>query len=454
MKNPNLILITIDALRPNHLGFMGCDEKNSPNIDNLAKESVVFKNAFSVGPTTPYSFPSILTSTYPLDYQGPREIKEPRVLISEVLKKEGYATAAFHSSAYLSEYFGYNKGWDFFSDIHFTGGSLKASWLKKIFNRMTISFFPRLFFWSAYLKYRIEGPKNIKVRAPLVNRVVKDYIYSLKGKNQSFFIWIHYMDTHTPPLCYEKNKVCSYAELIGDYAAAAIWSHGNKGALKRLIKKNFKKYLPETLSSYDKAIKYLDKEVGELLNFFKKQNIYQNSIICVTSDHGDEFLEHGGVGHNIQLYNEVLSIPLIIKLPADSSMGISNRTIIKEKVSLIDLAPTLCNLVDVKKDPSFKGKNLFDRREKEENLIFHQSAFSEKEGHRLEIERLDQCRVACQSDSWKYIIDYGGGQEELYNLLDDPNEQKNLAKTNLEILFQMRNKIKKFEKDNPPLSKL
>ena len=79
-QRPNLILITIDALRADHLGFMGYEKDTSPNIDSLAKESIVFKNAFAVGPTTPYSFPSILTSTYPLDYQGPREIKKPRVI--------------------------------------------------------------------------------------------------------------------------------------------------------------------------------------------------------------------------------------------------------------------------------------------------------------------------------------------------------------------------------------
>jgi arylsulfatase A-like enzyme len=452
-QKPNLILITIDALRADHLGFMGYKKDISPNIDNLAKESIVFKNAFSVGPTTPYSFPSILTSTYPLDYQGPREIKKPRVFISEVFKKEGFITAAFHSSPYLSDYFGYDKGWDFFKDIHFsTNSSPGESWFKKIFNKITISILPELFFWMAYLKYRIQGPKkNIRVRASFVNQVVKDFMYFLKGKNKPFFLWVHYMDTHTPPLCYFRDGVCSYGELIGDYVGAAIWAHGNKGALKRFIKNNFEKYLGETLSSYDKAIKYLDEEIGELLNFFKKQDIYQNSVICVASDHGDEFLEHGGLGHNIQLYNEALSVPLLIRIPESNSTRIPGGKIVENKVSLIDLAPTLCDLVGIKKDPTFKGKNLIDGQE---GLIFHQSAFSEREGHRLDIERLDQCRVACQSDSWKYILDYGTGKEELYNLREDPGEQNNLSNVNLEILSQMRKKVQEFEEKNPPLSKL
>ena len=107
-----------------------------------------------------------------------------------------------------------------------------------------------------------------------------------------------------------------------------------------------------------------------------------------------------------------------------SCVEVANFDHLKEKnVSLIDLTPTLCDLVGIEKDPTFKGKNLFNENA---SLVFHQSAFSEKEGHRLEIERLDQCRVACQFDNWKYILDHGTGKEELYNLSKDPKEKNNV----------------------------
>jgi len=454
-QKPNVILITIDALRPGHLGFMGYKENTSPNIDNFAKESIVFKNAFSVGPTTPYSFPSILTSTYPLDFQGPAEIKKPRVLISEVFKKNGYATAAFHSSPYLSEYFGYNKGWDFFQDIHFSEYQKENKFSaflrigKRIFNKYAILFFPGIFFQLVYLRYRIEGPKKNKTRAGYVNKIVKDFLYSIKGKGRPFFIWIHYMDVHTPPLCYQKGQTCSYGELIGDCAGAAIWAYGNKGALKRFVRKKLKKYLPEILLSYEKAIQFLDNELGNLLNFFKKQNIYENSIICLSSDHGDEFLEHGGMGHNIQLYNEVLSVPLMIKIPGESNSADAE---VKKKISLIDLAPTLCKLAGIEPPLSFKGKSLFDRLAKDDGFIFHQSAFSEKKGWQLDIEKKEQCRIACQNDNFKYIMDYRTGGEELYNLSNDPHEKKEISKNNPEALLKFRKKVGEFEKINPILS--
>lgn len=441
---PNIILITVDALRAGHLGFMGYEKGITPNIDSFAKQSIVFNNAFSVGPTTPYSFPSILTSTYPLDYQGPKEIKAPRVFISEVLKKEGFITLAFHSSPYLSDYFGYNKGWDFFQYITFHVNSSSQSFLGKLIKKILIFVSPRLFFRLAYLKYRIKGPKNVKVKASFVNKLVKDFVYSLKNQEKPLFIWIHYMDTHTPPLCYSENRVCSYSELIGDYVGSAIWSYGNKGALKRFIKNNFKKYIKETTFSYDKSIQYLDEQIGDLLNFLKKENIYQNSIICFASDHGDEFLEHGGLGHNTQLYNEVLHVPLLIKIP-----GLGNK-IVNKKVSLIDLAPTLCDLVGIETD-LFKGKTLFGQNRE---YIFHQAGFSKKQGHHIGIESLSECRIACQSDAWKYILDYGTKKEELYNLFKDSKEQNNLFQKEPEILSQIRKRIQEFEKKNPALSKL
>jgi len=156
-KKPNVILITVDCLRPDHLGFMGYKKEISPNLDKFSKECFVFANAFAVGPNTPYSFPAILTGTYPLDYQGPRKMERPRVFISEHLKKKGFVTAAIHSNPRLSSFFGYNRGWDFFEDItpplqiSYTKSFKKA--LKKkasqLFN-FFLFLFPQLFFRLKY----------------------------------------------------------------------------------------------------------------------------------------------------------------------------------------------------------------------------------------------------------------------------------------------------------------
>lgn len=452
-KKPNVILITIDALRKDKVSCMVNNGKLTPEIDKFADDSVIFKNAFSVGPTTPYSFPAILTSTYPLDFNGPEKMEAPRVFLSEVFEKNGYKTAAFHSSPYLSEFFGYNKGWNFFEDIAFpVNFSSKSRRLEKFLRKLVVLFFPPAFFTVVYLNYRMRGIKQKRTRAPIINQAIKDFITSQKDSDQPFFLWAHYMDTHTPPLCYAEGRTCSYSEILGDSMSSAIWSFGNKMGIKRYAKGGFKKHLPKIVSAYEKAIEYTDARIGEIVDFLKKENVYSDSVICVTSDHGDEFGEHDGMGHNTQLYNEVLAVPLILKLNAPIRQNYQEK-IIDKKVSLIDLAPTLCDIAGIHKDASFKGGNLF-KENGAENIIFHQSAFSEKDGTHLDIKDLSQCKIACQSDGFKYILDHRTKKEELYDLKNDPGEKNDISKNNKDILSKMRNKIEKFQKENPPLSKL
>ncbi len=153
-KKPNIILITVDCLRADRLGFMGYQKNISRNIDGLAKESVVFTQAFATGSSTPYSFPSILTSTYALDYQGPK-IEKPRVLISESFKNAGYITAAFHANPFLSDFFGYNQGWDYFEDVTLPFGKLEKKnilrdFLRELFKRALLFLSPSFFFKIKY----------------------------------------------------------------------------------------------------------------------------------------------------------------------------------------------------------------------------------------------------------------------------------------------------------------
>lgn len=123
----NVILITIDCLRADHVGCLGYDRPTTPNIDELAEAGVLFTQAFSQGSKTATSFPALLASTYPLMFEGYKRISEPRKMISEVLKENGYTTAAFHSNPTLSSYFNYDRGFDTFEDLMTSADNEKKS---------------------------------------------------------------------------------------------------------------------------------------------------------------------------------------------------------------------------------------------------------------------------------------------------------------------------------------
>ncbi|MCD6284138.1 sulfatase [bacterium] len=457
-KRPNVILITIDSLRADHLGFMGYKKNVSPNIDKLAKESIIFTNAYANGPQTPYSFPSILTSTYPLDYHGPSKIAPPRIMISEVLKEAGYTTCAIHFFPCLSSYFGYNRGWDYFEDIDptkFSDYSIFQSFLfKKLydtFKGISFSYCPELLFRIKFLIQKIGSiPLNVnKPDSTFLNQIAEDFINSV---NSPFFLWIHYPDIHAP---YRTLKVRTGQNLSFSYLEFLhqnLFNHSKYFYQKRKLREFAKKNLSGVIDVYDQGIIFLDQQISNLINFLKEKRKYENSTIILTADHGDEFLEHGGGGHFAKLYNEILHVPLLIKTPY------YKKTLITRKVSLIDLAPTICRILDIKTPPNFKGKDLLINKNSEQP-IFHQTLYRKIKGKPsflwedyFQPGRIEQSRVACQFQNWKYILDHGSGKEELYNLLNDPKEQHDLSHLRSETLSQMREIVKEFENKNPPLS--
>lgn len=284
-----------------------------------------------------------------------------------------------------------------------------------------------------------------KTGAPMVNKLLEEFISANKDSGKPFFAWAHYQDVHGPFIpydCHYKERLLSYSEIIGRNLPTLIANHPSKNKFfKKFAQKNIKK----TIEFYDDGIRYFDDQFGEFLNFLEKENV-RNTIVCVTSDHGDEFLEHGGVGHHEQkLYNELLHVPLIIKAP-----GIATEKI-ERKVSLIDLPTTLCDLAGVDNPASYKGKNLFDNSNEP---IFHQVSLPDIKNFwdKLELKNLTRCVLAFQSEEWKYIIDCLGKEEELYSLKEDAKEQNNLIDNNPQALAQIREKIKGFLTKNPILS--
>lgn len=392
----NIILITIDSLRTDFLGCCSSENKDiTPNLDQFAEKSIIFENAIAQAPYTGASISSLFTSKYPRStVTSDNMLREDNVTIAEILKKNGYKTAAFHSNPFLSKNFGFNRGFDTYHDTIFV-----KSRLHRLISKQP--YFP-------------------------ASGVNKEVISWLRDNSTSpFFLWIHYMDPHGP---YQSKKGFAYLNKI---KAERLWRKAVKNPDS--ITENELKTL---ISNYKEEVRYLDQNLGVLFNLFDELNLTLNTIIIVTSDHGEEFREHGLFSHPRQLYDELIRVPLIIKLP---NVGREQRIV--RQVGLIDIVPTILDSLNLNRNNRFEGNSLLPLIEDENNEIFPDYTMSDATPDR------DYRHICIRTDEWKYILNEQNGNRELYNLFEDPKEQANLIDAKKEI---SKNLEKKLLKNLPP----
>ncbi len=251
----NVVLITIDTLRADHVGCYGYKQIKTPNIDGLAADGVRFERAFAVVPVTLPSHTSMLTGTYPMlsgmhDFSA-NKLSPLQPTLASVLKQAGYQTGAVIAAAVLDSRFGLNQGFDFYYD-HFDFSRLDEANLDEM-----------------------ERPGNV------VADVALDWL--AKNSRKKFFLWMHLYDPHFP---YHPPEPYSR-----EYAA----------------------------QPYDGEIAFADDQVGRLLRFLKEKGIYQNTVIVLCGDHGESLGEHGEKTHGFFIYNATMHVPLIIRLPENAA---------------------------------------------------------------------------------------------------------------------------------------
>lgn len=367
----NLVLISLDTLRADHLGCYGYNRNTSPNIDRFARDSIVFENAYSTAPKTPESHMSMFTSLYPSVHRVFTIVDEPKINVlaetattfTEVLKEEGYRTVGFHGGGFMDGKFGFDRGFDTYR----MGGSVSAQkWLSE--NAWKSKFF--LF----YHTYHVHDPYT--PRPPFDTMFDSDY----RG-----------------------NMVHDRAEL-GRLSASGWYADFSK-TFWSLVDKNDPRDIEHLIALYDGEIREMDTELGSLLETITRYA--PNSIVIILSDHGEEFGEHNGGFLHSQMYEETLRVPLIIRHPDYSGGRIS------ERVSLIDLAPTILNMLSVENVEGFQGSALVSamKREPVEKIVFSEYPLREK----YSLIRVGR----------KIILSERG--LELYGLEQDPGELHNLA---------------------------
>ena len=422
----NLILVTIDCLRADRLGCLGYPKKITPNLDDLANGGVLFTQAISVGSWTATSFISLFTSTYPFMYGGQLYITLLRNTLAQVLKEAGYHTAGFHPNPLLSSYNGYHKGFDTFDDNITNQKSSKSLMRKpKELVKRIIGTKGYLYEFAARIYLAMAG--NPYTSAEALNSKAVRWLSSQRGR---FFLWLHYMDCHVPYLLPSKS-----ISPLERYSILRLQSkaHNSPGGLSP-------QELNKFVALYDAKISYVDEAIGSFLNMLKQMNIMDNTFVIMTADHGEQFKEHGDTGHGVHLYDELLHVPLIIDGP-----GLENQ-VINQQVSLLDLAPTILDILGIKKPKTFLGRSLLPLMKGKGDFgnlpVFSEDANTQRDfnGMKPKIDSSQGKKISLRTGKYKYIYTQGN-QDELYDLENDPQETHNIISVEPETAMELRTKI-------------
>ncbi len=408
LKDLNVLFITIDCFRVDHAGWMY--EKSwhlTPYLNEISRKSVIFKNAISAGSSTPASFPALITSTYPLMYSDYPRISSIRKSIAEVLRENGYRTGAFHSNPYLSRSYKYNRGFDIFEDhikkekdANETG---KASVIEKTKLKM--------YHVKKDIHSRFKGTDLPYERASTINNDFYSFLNKGTGK---FFAWLHYMDAHHPVI--PPQDFCTYSKK--DLSSIDKIYRGIHPASDSEIKK--------IRELYAASIKYIDSEIGNLFEFLKEKNEWDNTVVIITADHGEEFMEHGDFSHKAKMYDELIHVPLMIRIPK-----LGYRMEIDEPIGTINIAPTVSDMVGIGNISEFTGKSMLPYMErngetvseKNEGVISETLTMGGKVTLSMETGKY---LISYRTKRYKYIFNFETSVAEGYDLVKDPYERHNI----------------------------
>ena len=406
MNKPNVVLLTIDTLRADRLGCYGHNAHLTPNIDRLAHSGIRFDQAISGGSWTQAAFPVILTSSYAAMYGGCLGRLAPeRPSPIETLASYGYSTGGFSTNLHLSRATGFNRGFHHFVELN-------PSETDPRLRRMKGG--QRLL--QSELTHSVMRTVGVRMRPARLyssaTEVTDSLCQWLEQVETPFFAWGHYMDVHWP--YYMEESLVHPRDIAQAWQDLALMNGRSNFDRDRSLTTAERDHF---IDLYEKSLKYLDDQIGRLINSIQTSRYADNTVIILVADHGEEFLDHGRWGHwESNLFDEILRVPLIMWLP-----GGPQGEVIRQQVRLLDLMPTILDLCGCPVSDDLMGSSMMS--------LFAQSA-SKYDGEETisEMRRDPWHRIAVRTESFKYIWDNKRpDQPELYDLGADPGEKQNVC---------------------------
>lgn len=399
----DILLLTVDSLRADRLGYHGYERETTPNLDALAERAVTFRAAHSQGPTTFSSFPSLLTGEHA--YESPDYPSLSGTTIAEQLRDAGYHTMSVTSNAWISPAYGYDEGFD---EVHALGrGPLSATGLwERTRHRIGDAIEGTPLYSVLKRGYDAAREVGTQTEEDRIHELVVDHV----DRSEPTFTWAHYMTTHTP---YETDpkagpSFVSEGEVPSEERHREMLEEVREGpsAVSASTRELFS-------DLYDESVRHVDRRIGELVSALPEE-----TVVLVTADHGEELWEHGSFEHPPRLYQELLHVPLLVRQPD------REPATIREPVSLAEVPATLS---DVAGTGFPTGESVLERTRTGEfpehvtAAVAHETRFSP------ETIRPDHLQVAVRSGCWKLVHRPSEDTAALYDLGDDPGETEDLA---------------------------
>ena len=412
----NLLLITVDTLRADRLGVYGYRLDTSPTIDALAARGVRFADATVQWPKTWPEMASMLTGKYPasngVQLFPRRPLPEGNVTLGEALAAAGFKTGAVVANANLSERFRYDQGFDLFVESWKEGLDRDAKAGRK------------------------QNVANNQIKRYTNATIVTDQALTLLDQlqtDQPFFLWLHYIDPHGP---YQPPE--RYADLFaGEYEKQPVAPSLIPGYQRQNApgEKQFSTDLGFYRSQYDREIRNLDDQLARLFGELEKRRLAASTLVVLTADHGESLGEHElYLEHGHGPYQPTAGVPLILawrdRLPAGR--------VVTSPVGLVDLMPTLLELLDVEPPADLEGTSLVPMIESADGSggpewVFLQSGYDVPP------------QLAVRHGRWKLVHlrtarsrEKFGPEFQLYDVVADPGETNNVAEAHPDVTEKMK----------------
>ena len=393
----HVVFFLIDTLRPDQLGAYGNRSGDTPHLDALATESVVFEAASAPAPWTLPSVASLMTSTFPCEHgllvDGDR-LPESITPLAERLRASGFGTLNLHANPYAGEMSGLDRGFDH----HRQGLDANGRTVERALDHTAAS---RIFLYihntgphDPYHETELGPETGVSVEE---RNTINRQLQQLRRLGRADF-------AHERPIGTTDN------------------SRRQGKLMARLLEKK-----ADLLALYAKDVARADARLGRVVAALKQRDIFENALFVLVSDHGEEFGEHGGWQHDQSVYQELLRVPLMIRFPAARFAG----TRVEQSVSLVDVIPTLADVLELPDlAAGARGRSLLpliEGRDEPEEIRITGMRDNRKKFYRPAREARGDVNIVARKGTWKSIWNVDTGSVELYDLATDPQEQTNLA---------------------------